>query len=142
MEKIITLKFDGKLISTNHAYFYDPRSKRKIMSKEGREFKKYITLSTIKQAKEIPKITKFNNYIEIEYFIYSPNVLCKDGSINMRKGDVDGSIKLLQDAIFDGLGIDDSLILESYTKQMHSQNSMTIVNVRFNYLLQSQDKIQ
>jgi len=64
----------------------------------------------------------------VEYYFYSNTAITKKGLPSKTSGDVDGKIKLIQDAMCEALGVDDSIIFEITAKKIFSaKNSITAI---------------
>ena len=57
--------------------------------------------------------------IHAKYIFHSP-ILKKDGNINLRGGDLDNFIKLMQDVLFKAISIDDAYVTKIEASKEHS----------------------
>jgi Holliday junction resolvase RusA-like endonuclease len=127
---IINLVYPFGLLPFNNAYSQDRRSGRRFLTKQGKEFKQLVEKETWIQHPHKLVIDRSKVWVEVEYFIYSPKILTKDGYVSLTKGDVDGQIKLFQDAVCSTLGFDDALITQDFRKQIHSSDYQTIMIIK------------
>ena len=125
MSSILQITIPHKPLTTNHIY---GRSKFGVfLKKEAKEFKKMI-----KEYMNGMKL-EFNptkNYISIEMYFYLANFYTKSGSINLKAGDTDNFKKILTDAIFESLCINDAYICDGIDKKRHGKEDKTIVIVK------------
>lgn len=122
---MVTFKFlMDKFPNTNNAYM--PINKGKILKKEARKRIDIIKKAAKSQIQGNEFLFKdFDSaihYIEAEYMFYTPDLFTKRGTINMRKGDIDGAIKFVQDACCEAMGVDDSAILDLKISQFKSKS--------------------
>jgi len=121
----LNFKFKVEALSSNRAY--DNRRGGRALTKEADRFKKYIYLEAKNQLK-MPKFDPENVWIQATYYFYSPRILTKKGLINKNKKDVSSCIKLLQDSIFDAMGLNDVLITRDSSSQFHAKDPFIFVN--------------
>lgn len=123
---ILTITIPGKPPTFNNAYSSGFKGKR-FMVKPAKDFKKMV--STIVKGKKI----KFNDkeqFISVEIYFYLKNMITKSGTVSKTSSDYDGLIKIIQDAVFDELGIDDSLICHAIIKKLPSDKDQTVMIIR------------
>lgn len=63
----------------------------------------------------------------VQYIFQSNKFFTKEGKISKTGGDCDNLIKVMQDAVFTELGIDDAYILEMYVVKMAGPEKTTII---------------
>lgn len=131
----INFKFDCEALSSNRCYKNLPRGR--ALTTEAKNFKQFIyTLAKnqlnlpVYKTEALPYFGSKDIWIEATYFFYSPKILTKAGSLNKNKLDVSSCIKLLQDSIFEAMGLDDYLITESSEKQMQSDKPLIFVSLK------------
>lgn len=107
---IYSITVFSKAFTTNQVYKTRLGQHGMYMSSEGKKFKKLIETATKLQAKDFKRVP--GNVLRAVYFICGPQFLNKDGSPNMRGGDADGFVKLIQDSVCSALNINDALIYE------------------------------
>ena len=126
MEKILEFKLDQKTMSMNQAYSVNNYGRR-FLIKEGKEYKKMISLMVKVQAnKNKLKYKNFKRFSCVYLFGFK-NGLKKDGEIKKGMYDYDSGIKLLQDAIFETLGYDDALIVSSFQEKSFKKDFIEVV---------------
>lgn len=125
MSSILQIVIPCKPLTTNHIY---GRSKFGMyLKKPAKEFKQMIK-NTLKG-----KTLNFDpskNYVSLETYFYLKNFYTKKGSINLKAGDVDNFKKILIDAIFEHLGINDAYVCDGVDKKRHGNEDSTVVIVR------------
>ena len=122
---IYTFSVNRKALTFNSAY---PTNKmgRRFLTREGKEFKEEVFYEVKKQCPGFQ--LKEKHVLCVEYFFYSKAVVTKKGTVSKTAGDLDGQIKLLQDAMCDALGLDDSIIFEINAKKiLSSKDSITVI---------------
>jgi Holliday junction resolvase RusA-like endonuclease len=97
------------------------------MVKPARDFKKMV--STIVKGKKI-NFNEKEQFISIEIYFYLKTLMTKRGTISKTSSDYDGLIKLIQDSVFDELGIDDSMICHAIIKKLPSNEDKTVMIIR------------
>jgi Holliday junction resolvase RusA-like endonuclease len=100
---------------------------RRILSAEGKRVKHEITQAVVKHIASMPTLFSEERPLRMEvdlYFVAVENAGWSKGNAKTRykRIDVSNRAKLLEDALFSGLGIDDSLI---FTLQMRKHKSPT-----------------
>lgn len=106
----------GKLVKTGAGLAYDEE-----LSYLLREYS--TELSDFRE-----KLDSSNSILKVEYRHYNTKYFIKDGSrLNKKAGDVDGIIKVLQDKIFDLIGVDDFMIKDLRSVQYPSDRDFVKV---------------
>jgi Holliday junction resolvase RusA-like endonuclease len=128
---MLKIKIEADPIPLNRAY---PTNKqgRRFLSKEGSDYKKLVSIATRNAFLDQGfGFDPDNQYITTEIFFYSPKLFTKQGKINRKKPDTSNLIKLLEDAIFETLGIDDCYNLDFLgVTYNHSEKSVIVVILR------------
>lgn len=108
---MIDIKIDGLPPSVNHAYFNLPRGGRTLSAK-GKKYKTETSTKIVRDyATSIRGLSKDRSYGLIVVFSFTDlyNKGWPDKTPNRyKKIDVSNRLKLLEDAVVDALGIDDS----------------------------------
>ena len=108
---MLTIKIPSEGMSLNQCY---PTNKqgRRFLTPRGKEFKELVFHATRKALVKSPMaIDPEKHYLTMELFFYSAKLLTKAGKINKNKTDLSNKVKLLEDSIFEALGVDDYLNL-------------------------------
>ena len=92
--------------SLNQMYTYLKKVNRRVLSAEAKAWKNKVKSNVVNTLGlyTFDKSTLFSLYIELHR-----DFLTKAGS--PRKIDIDNTIKIIQDAIFEGIGLDDSHVV-------------------------------
>lgn len=95
----------------NHAY---PANKqgRRYLSEDGKVYKSQIILKT-QVEKNKQNFVPDSQFYGLNLAFGFTNFFNKDGSVCKKRPDSSNCIKLLEDAIFEGLGLNDRLVIES-----------------------------
>jgi Holliday junction resolvase RusA-like endonuclease len=123
---MLVIKINAEGMPLNKAY-PSSASGRRFLSKRGSDYKKLVTLITQQELKR--SNFTFNpktQYISTELYFYSPRLFTKDMRISKSKPDTSNLIKLLEDAIFAGLGIDDCYNLD-FEKITYNYSSKPVI---------------
>lgn len=97
------------------------------MVKPARDFKKMV--SGIVKGKKI-KFDETEEFISVEIYFYLKNLITKKGCVSKTSSDYDGLIKLIQDSVFQELGIDDSMICHAIVKKLPGIEDKTVMIIR------------
>lgn len=124
-----------KPIGLNHSHMLTAIGKhaRKIKTTETKRFEEKVAQRLSQYQKEFDEFNALYDpnlhYLVVDYRFYIP-VLKKDNkSINQRSGDVDGLIKITQDAVFQKLKADDSAITYLTAAKIHSEKYNIIIEI-------------
>lgn len=121
MSTILQISFPHKVLSVNHIY---GRSKfGTYLKPEAKKFKQMV-------ADGINTKLDFNpdkHFISVECYFYMDNFYTKKGAINRKATDLDNFQKLLFDAIFDKLCINDAYICNSSSQKRHGDNKTVVI---------------
>jgi len=99
---------------------------RRYLTTEGSVFKKTVFNYVKEQCSKFK--LPLDHVLIVEYYFYSNTAITKKGLPSKTSGDVDGKIKLTQDAMCEALNIDDSIIFEITAKKIFSaKNSITVI---------------
>ena len=122
---ILTITIPCKPLSTNHIY---GRSKfgGTYLKKEAKQFKQMVSLGINQKF----NFNESKHYISVEYYFYMSDLYTKKGSINKKSLDLDNCLKILQDAIFDKLKINDAFILDQKSYKRYGNENKIIVIIR------------
>lgn len=96
-----------KPVGMNNIYSQN-KNGRRFLSQKGKYYKEVIHAACLKGKKNFDPC-KIKSY-RVAYEFGVTDGLKKDGTIKRKRHDVDGFIKLVQDAGFESLGVDDSLV--------------------------------
>lgn len=121
----INFKFKTEALSSNRAY-KNLRHGR-ALTQEAKQFKKIIYYEAKNQLK-LPVFDPNDVWIQATYYFYSPKILTKKGLLNKNKMDVSSCVKLLQDSVFEAMGLDDVLITRYSSSQFHAPDPFIFVN--------------
>jgi Holliday junction resolvase RusA-like endonuclease len=131
---MIKIKIEAEPVPLNRAYPTN-RQGRRFLSKEGSDYKRLISIAT--RNAFLNQGFTFNpetQYISTEFFFYSPKLFTKQHKLNKKKPDTSNLIKLLEDAIFETLGIDDCYNLDFSANYSYSEKSIIVVILRTHHL--------
>lgn len=138
---MIKIKIESDPMPLNRAY---PTNKqgRRFLSKEGSDFKRLVSIATrnayLSQGFKFSEETQF---LSTEVFFYSPKLFTKTGKLNQKKPDTSNCIKLLEDAIFETLGIDDCYNLDIHAHYNYSEKPIIVVIIRARSLSEKKDPL-
>ena len=125
----VEIDLPGVPPSTNRLYF--TRNGRRRLSDEGKRYKRKIAM---KVAKEFPCVGPFENSdafsltIELHMEVLTRS---KGAKNRYKRFDVSNRVKVLEDAICESLGIDDSQVMELRICKMHTTDpERTVVTLR------------
>jgi len=120
-----TFSIPCKALSFNNCYPTN-RMGRRYLTTEGSVFKKTVFNYVKEQCSKFK--LPLDHVLIVEYYFYSNTAITKKGLPSKTSGDVDGKIKLTQDAMCEALNIDDSIIFEITAKKIFSaKNSITVI---------------
>jgi Holliday junction resolvase RusA-like endonuclease len=107
---------------------------RRILSSEGKRIKHEITQAVVKHIASMPDLFREERPLRMEvdlYFNAVENAGWSKGKAKTRykRVDVSNRAKLLEDALFSGLGIDDSLIFELVMRK-HATDTQEYCHVK------------
>jgi Holliday junction resolvase RusA-like endonuclease len=133
MNKLI-LEFDQIPPSTNHIYFNLPTGGR-ALTKEAKQYKSYIKDKLARECLEDLIDFKFkpNTKFWVYATIYFERLVPKSSSAKEAylRIDVDNRIKLVQDSVFESLGINDANIFRvSYGKDEGKEKVVMEIEIR------------
>jgi Holliday junction resolvase RusA-like endonuclease len=104
-----------------------------ILSKEARQYKEAVQAQLYKQREYLNSfdINPEKESLSIEVIHYYPKEIfyTKTGKLSIRKGDWDGTIKILQDCIFEFINGDDILITDGVVKQRPGDEYMSTIEI-------------
>jgi len=107
---MIEISLNVKCYSTNLLYGRT-RQGQVFLKPQAKEFKQYISMMLLgKKFKVDPK----KEVVIAEYRFYSKDFWNKQGTVNLKSGDLDNFKKLLQDTVCKSLGFNDALIKVSH----------------------------
>lgn len=133
---VLKLLIPRKPLTVNQAYINIRGQNRRFLSSEARAFKNDV-LKCVSGKKLI--FNEKTEFISIEYYFYLSKMLTANQSIRKRYLDWDGLIKLTQDSIFEGLGVDDSFICEALVKKIPSDQDKIVVIIKTELATSIQD---
>lgn len=138
---MLKIKIDIDPMPLNRAYSTS-RQGRRFLVKEGSDYKKIVAIKTKEALKDQP--FRFNDelqYLTTEFFFYSPKLFTKQRKINRKKPDTSNCIKLLEDAIFETLKIDDCYNLDINAHYNYSESPMIVVIIRAHNLIDKSEPL-
>lgn len=119
---MISILLTGLPPTSNHAYFNLPKGGRKL-TKEGEKYKTETSTFITKNCQPLIRDIKLNHAYGIVFGV-ELDILNKTwpetAKTRYKRLDVDNRIKLLQDAVVEALGIDDSQLMSSGIFKRHS----------------------
>lgn len=134
MELTIELN-DLKPLSFNQAWrpITMGKSTRMIKSKEYRDFEIAVHEQMWKKLIDIKRfasdINSGNHYLKAEYTFYIKGVITKKGVISKRCIDVSNAVKVVEDCVFNQLGIDDALVVHLSATKVESDNNRICIKL-------------
>lgn len=123
---MITITIPGKPPTLNNAYS-SARHGRRFLVKSARDYKKMVSL--IVRGKKLV-FDESDEFISVEIYFYLKDLITKKGRISKTSSDWDGLCKIIQDAVFDELGVDDSLICHAIVKKLPGPEDKTVMIIR------------
>lgn len=109
-------------ISFNNAYSRN-KSGRRFLKREAKDYKHQIRGACESAVKR--DACEYDSF-EVYFTFGIKDGLTKGGKIKRRRHDYDGFIKLCQDACFDALEVDDSLITEATIQKIFSEDCVQV----------------
>lgn len=96
----------------------------RFLKSEGTAYKQQVTniLNLSGKTTSLRAFVEKHETVDLWIYAYRANWYTKAGWPNRNAGDVDGRVKLLQDAIFSALGIDDSCVFFTGIRKVSSQD--------------------
>lgn len=129
---MISISMTGLPPSANHAYFNLPRGGR-VLSKEGKGYKtsvsSFVTQHHQKDIRDVKKNWPYGLAIKLTFKDLYNETWPGKAANRYKKVDVSNRIKLLEDALVDSLGIDDSQMIAVLVMKEVGQVEMTHVVV-------------
>jgi len=125
MPSILQIKIPCKPLTTNHIYGRS-RFGSTFLKKEAKDFKKIVS-SLVKTSIDFKE---GKHFISVEYYFYLTSLYTKAGRINKKSIDLDNCLKILQDSIFNKLGINDAFILDQKSFKRYGEKDCIIVIIR------------
>ena len=117
----LRLYFPEKPFLHNKSWRSSFKTNRVYLAPEAKKFKQVIEFLTRNHLKKNGvKIPDDFGFVHADYIFHSPRIITGKGNVSKKKGDVDGGVKLLQDACCSAMGIDDSSIVTSRQVQVPS----------------------
>lgn len=127
---ILKIKINAAPLSLNNVYSTS-RSGRRFLTAKGKTFKELIKHATKRaQTAQGFVFNKNLEYLSSEVFYYTPKLFTLSGKINQKKPDTSNCFKVLEDAIFETLGIDDCYNLDVDACMRFSKEPIIIVILR------------
>ena len=111
---VLNIVINEEPFSLNGAYS-NVKGKGRILTKKAESFKKIVSLQTsiaLNKSENFPIRAMKDFYFSTEIYFFSPKFLTKEKDISQNKPDTSNCIKLLEDGIFEALGIDDYLSID------------------------------
>ena len=106
--------------SVNSCYFTDRRTGRRVMTKDGK-----VAKATIAARFQTVKVDPAQ-WLRLEIILYLP-LMYQNGK--RRRFDASNRVKLLEDAVCEGLGVDDSAVLEILVRKVDAADYSVAVDV-------------
>lgn len=127
---MINITIPTKPILINHARKQVKIGKRlmPIKTKKAKDFEQLVRNSITKEIKEKAKELK-GKELKVLYFFGLSDFYTKKHAFNKKAGDIDNFIKILQDAIFKELDIDDCFIISLQAWKSHALSSYTTIGI-------------
>lgn len=116
-----------KPISTNN--LYTGMGKRRSKTKEYKYMEQVVKFSILKQGSSVrqfigePGLWKAPLKIELVFYVPKTKLFTKKCEISKTSGDLDNMQKSLIDAVFNSIGLDDSLVCDIVAKKRASNDS-------------------
>lgn len=125
----LKIELPFKPISVNR-YYKTSRDGGVIRTGEGDAF-----VEEVEYYMDLGDFSFCNNvdFIHVYYTVYTTTMYKKDGSINLRGGDVDNYIKVLQDTVTKKLDVEDALITKLVVEKLDGENKTEIVFEGYNW---------
>jgi len=132
---VITFELPWLPPSANHAYFNHPKGGR-VMTKKGKKFK--IETTTYIVQHHTPTLTRMkfaqNHPYGMAVYFHFPNLenkgfLTGEAKTRYKKLDASNRLKLLEDAVVDALGIDDSQFTTVLVSKVQGDTEKTLVTL-------------
>lgn len=124
------LTFKEKPFQFNGSWRSSFQTNRVYLCKEAENYKQTIEILAknqlkkfFKESRQFPK----GGFWTVDFKFYNPKTITAKGQVSKTKGDIDGGVKLTQDAIFSVMQADDALILASKQIQIPSKEWKTTV---------------
>lgn len=118
---VLKLLIPRKPLTVNHIYG-QTRFGRKFLKPEAVQFKKEVEL--LMRGKFLP-YNENKHFIKTKFYFGLSNFWTAKGLINKKSGDTDNFKKLLQDSIFDFLGINDAVICRTVDDKFYAKEDFT-----------------
>lgn len=99
----LNLYFEIEAITLNNAYPTSCQGRR-FLSSRGKQFKHYISVKTKSEAKEFKADAKA---YKLNLLLGFSNYFTKKNTVNKKRPDISNCIKLIEDSIFESLGVND-----------------------------------
>jgi Holliday junction resolvase RusA-like endonuclease len=126
---VIVFSFLGVPPSTNNVYFNLPKGGR-VLNAAGKKYKTEISTTIVRQHQAEIRDIQLNHPYGI-LFVVSMNILNagwpEKAKTRYKKLDASNRVKLLEDAIVEALGIDDSQVIISVVVKRHAETEVTDV---------------
>ncbi len=102
---------------------------RRILSREGEQYKQAVSaaLNARGVTTALREFVSYHDTIDFMIFLKKPNWFTVDGRVHKRAGDAPSGIKVLQDTIFEAIGIDDSACFFSGARKIYGKEAMCSV---------------
>lgn len=123
---MLIIEIPKKPLTTNHIYGH-AKNGRKYIKDEGKAFQLMVKL--LMRGKTL-KFDDRSEYLRVEYYFHLKNFFTLKGQINKHSGDCDNFKKLLQDSIFNCLGINDGVICNTEDFKLPGKFDRTIVIIK------------
>jgi len=91
-----------------------------VLSRDGKRFKDDVFKCASLFKKKLATFNSKTDYLSVNY-LFMNDFLTKGGAYKQNSDDLDNFIKLFQDAMFDGLGLNDSNVLEMQAFKRHGK---------------------
>jgi len=129
----------GKPLSVNHAYVTTKQGRR-FLSKEGVRYKQQIRADVLLAAgfsaesmREAARIADPQSRLRVSYTFHLPDLLNsgwpKKAKSRYKRLDLSNLLKILEDGLFEALGVDDSNVFEILLKKEESEAAWTDIEV-------------
>ena len=101
---------------TFNSVYSTARTGRRFMTKEGKDYKKILSI----YANGLSHLRGLHEPLKFTFVVYGP-WLNKAGKISKIAGDLDGFLKMSQDAICEALEINDSCVIEINARKVMAE---------------------
>jgi len=129
----MNIKLEIKPLTYNQ-YYRNSKNGRRIKTGAGLAYDEELSVVLEDYAIALSNYGKFldpsKEIVRLKIAHYNPNFYVKDNSrLSKTAGDTDGPIKVLQDKIFNALGLDDYVVKSLVVDQYPGREHIVIINI-------------